>query len=56
MEEKMFWIKMLTDMKEDTLEFPKTDLAELMVDYFSISPKNIKLNRSKYGSLKIVHN
>lgn len=52
MEEKMFWIKMLNEMKEDTLELPKIDLAELMTDYFSMLPRKIKLNRSKYGLLK----
>ncbi|VVC37418.1 Hypothetical protein CINCED_3A016938 [Cinara cedri] len=46
MDDKLFWIKMLNDMKEDTSRLSKVGLAELMAEYFYL-PKTIKLNNSK---------
>lgn len=39
----MFWVKMLKDMKEDTLVIPKIDYAELMAEHFYI-PRNVITN------------
>lgn len=39
----MYWVQMLKNMKEDTLELPRICFTELMVEYFYIS-RNIKLS------------
>lgn len=50
MDEKMFWIKMLNDIREDTQRLPKVGFAELMAEYFYL-PKTIKLNSSTFKRL-----
>jgi len=39
-EEKIFWVKMLNDIKKDTSELSSSGFAELMAKYFYI-PRSI---------------
>jgi len=39
-EEKMFWVKVLNDIKKDTSELSSIGFAELMAKYFYI-PRSI---------------